>query len=102
MRLPVLDVAQPRTTVDEDTHSSGAAAPPLTIRSSGLTHPGQVRDHNEDQFLSAVLSKALHIRETSLNQEEVYYGTPEGYLYLVADGVGGASAGERASALAVH
>lgn len=75
--------------------------PSLTVRSHGLTSPGQVRPTNEDQFLIAVLSKALQIKQTSLPQPKVQYGEERGFLCIVADGMGGHAAGEQASALAI-
>src|SRR5262249_37975877 len=57
---------------------------------------------NEDHFLIAELAKALQIRHSSLDQGGVQYSGPQGHLFLVADGVGGSAAGERASALAVN
>jgi len=43
------------------------AQPPLTVRSFGLTDPGKVRETNQDQFLIAVLLKALQVEQTSLH-----------------------------------
>jgi protein phosphatase len=78
-----------------------AGRPPLAVRSYGQTDPGRVRSHNEDQFLIADLTRALQVRQTSLRQPAVWYAAPRAHLFLVADGVGGHAAGERASALAV-
>jgi protein phosphatase len=75
---------------------------PLHVRSHGRTDQGKVRTSNEDQFLTAVLTKALQVRQTSLRQPQVQYGAPQGWLYLVADGVGGHRGGEQASAMAVN
>jgi serine/threonine protein phosphatase PrpC len=52
----------------------------LMIEAFGASDPGCVRNNNEDSFLVA----------------------PELGLYLVADGMGGAQAGEHASRLAVE
>lgn len=57
------------------------------IRSSSRTDQGQVRDHNEDFF---VLRKPLNEDDELRN----------GWLCIVADGVGGADAGEIASSFA--
>ena len=60
---------------------------------SGLTDVGLVRTHNEDAYFAAAL--------TRWGMNEV----PEGigyYLAIVADGMGGAAAGELASSLAVQ
>jgi protein phosphatase len=77
------------------------AGRPLHVRSFGLTHPGKVRPRNEDQFLVARLCKALQVQHTSLPQPEIRHSTEEGYLFLVADGMGGHAGGEKASALVV-
>jgi protein phosphatase len=74
---------------------------PLLVRSYGLTDRGQVRPRNEDQFLIAELAKTMRIRHTSLPEPSLRYGHARGYLFLVADGVGGQRGGEQASALAV-
>ncbi len=57
------------------------------IRSAYLTDRGQVRDHNEDFVIG-------HEPQT-VEQE-----AQNGWLYIVADGVGGADAGEVASSFA--
>jgi protein phosphatase len=66
-----------------------------------MTDRGLVRPANEDQFLVAVLSKAMRVEHCSLPQPTTKCGNDQGHIFLVADGIGGSSAGERASALAV-
>ncbi len=73
----------------------------LTPKAFGITDKGRVRPSNEDQFLVAELSKAMRIRQTSLVEPKLHVGEEIGHLYLVADGMGGHRAGERASALTV-
>jgi protein phosphatase len=75
---------------------------PLAVRTFGLTDPGRVRPSNEDQFLIAELSKAMRVQYTSLPQPKTQYADERGYLFIVADGVGGNQGGEQASALAVE
>lgn len=90
---------------DTAKHPSAACAPsrrPLNVRSHGCTDKGKVRSSNEDQFLIATLRKALQVVQTSVDQPDVQIGNPQGYLFLVADGVGGNAAGEKASAMAVN
>jgi protein phosphatase len=74
----------------------------LTVEAFGLTDPGKVRPNNEDHFLIADLSKALHVRQSSLEQDSTQCSADRAHLFLVADGMGGHQAGERASALAVQ
>lgn len=74
---------------------------PLVVRSYGLTDVGKRRKQNEDQFLIAELQKALRVRQSSLVQPKTQYSDESGYLFVVADGMGGHQAGEQASALAV-
>jgi protein phosphatase len=67
-----------------------------------LTHMGKVRRNNEDHYLIARASKALEILQTSMPPDSCRPQSREAYLLLVADGMGGAAAGERASAVAVE
>jgi protein phosphatase len=87
---------QPAETLEEPQRH-----PPLTVRSFGLTDRGKVRETNEDQFLIAVLLKALQVQQTSLPQPKVQHSHDRSYLFMVADGMGGRAAGETASALAI-
>jgi PPM family protein phosphatase len=75
---------------------------PLGVRSFGMTDRGLVRDSNEDQFLIALLTKALEVQQSSLPQAQTRYANDEGRIFLVADGIGGSPAGEEASALAME
>jgi len=74
---------------------------PLSVRSFGLTDIGKVRATNQDQFLIAVLLKALQVQQTSLPERQEQHGTDRSYLWVVADGMGGHAGGEQASALAI-
>ena len=74
---------------------------PLTVTAFGVTDKGKVRPINEDQFLIAELTKAMRVRQTSLREPKLQVGEERAHLFLVADGMGGHRAGERASALAV-
>jgi serine/threonine protein phosphatase PrpC len=75
--------------------------PVLHVSSHGLTDTGQVRSHNEDQFVIAEIRRMLRIRHSSLQQPSALMGERIGHLFMVADGMGGHQAGEYASAMAV-
>jgi PPM family protein phosphatase len=73
----------------------------VVAKAFGVTDKGKTRAANEDQFLIAELSKAMRVWQTSLVEPKMQLGEQRAHLFLVADGMGGHKAGERASALAV-
>jgi protein phosphatase len=80
-----------------------SASPRVKIDCGALTHKGMVRTNNEDHFLVARLAKSMQICQTSLEDDGgTRFSDEDGYLMVVADGMGGAAAGERASAMAVE
>lgn len=76
--------------------------PQSTAASCGATHRGQVRETNQDQFLIAQLNKSMQVTATSMPLEDRLYGSVLGEVLLVADGMGGHAAGEKASQLAIE
>lgn len=70
----------------------------------GMTHPGKVRQDNQDHFLLATVHPQVVIHGTSLPvpDELPLRGQRLATLMLVADGVGGTSAGADASRLATE
>lgn len=70
----------------------------------GLTHRGKVRAENQDHFLIASIYKRLHVVSTSLPESAGLRGDEDrvAYVAMVADGVGGGTGGERASATALE
>ena len=71
----------------------------VVVHVFGRTDVGRTREHNEDAFVVADLST-----NNATLQPEVRRHTlgPKGTLFMVADGMGGAAAGEIASAMAVE
>jgi PPM family protein phosphatase len=70
----------------------------ISIRLFGRTDVGQVREHNEDNFIVADLTrKSRGLMEADRTQAV----GPRGTMMGVCDGMGGAAAGEVASQLAV-
>jgi protein phosphatase len=70
----------------------------MTVRMGALTDVGQLREHNEDNFLVCA-----NLAEGNWFLVETPYTLSEaGTLLAVADGMGGENAGEVASALAVE
>ena len=70
----------------------------LKVEVFGRTDVGRTRDHNEDSFLVADLTRKIASLQPDVREHEV---GARGTLYVVADGMGGAAAGEIASDLAV-
>jgi len=69
----------------------------------GATDIGRVRDNNQDQFLVASLERSLLIEGSSLPAQAGtrLVDTPQGRIFVVADGIGGHGGGEVASAVTI-
>jgi protein phosphatase len=72
--------------------------PEVKVRLFGRTDVGQVREHNEDNFIVADLTKESR---GLMESDRVQTVGDRGTLLGVCDGMGGAAAGEVASQLAV-
>src|SRR5690349_15243096 len=72
--------------------SRPSARDQLRVSSFGITDRGRERETNQDRFLTARLSA----------DDTATGSTLRGYLFAVADGVGGTHGGERASLFAVE
>jgi serine/threonine protein phosphatase PrpC len=70
---------------------------PVKVSVFGKTDLGRTREHNEDTFLVADLSTGNASLHPEVRLHEV---GQRGSLFMVADGMGGAAAGELASAMA--
>jgi len=71
----------------------------VAVSVAGLTDVGQTREHNEDTYLIADLSTG---ELCNADEGQACHVGPRGSLFMVADGMGGAAAGELASALAAE
>ncbi len=96
-------MTQPPPSVESlhDAASTEAEPPPpaqVQVRLFARTDVGQVREHNEDNFLVADLTR----KSRGLLEANRITGLgPHGALFAVCDGMGGAAAGEVASQMAV-
>jgi protein phosphatase len=69
---------------------------------AALSHPGLVRDNNEDHYLVLRFGRTLETLLTNLAADQLPARSDEvGYCLVVADGIGGAAAGELASQMAI-
>ena len=79
--------------------SSNASNGAITVHVYGRTDVGRTREHNEDAFVIVDLSSGNATMPQQARRENL---GPKGELFMVADGMGGAAAGEIASAMAVE
>ncbi len=75
----------------------GRSAKPIRVQVFGKTDVGRSREHNEDRFLVADLTRKDASLQPQVRQHDL---GDRGSLFVVADGMGGAAAGELASQMA--
>jgi protein phosphatase len=75
----------------------GRSAKPIRVQVFGKTDVGRSREHNEDRFLVADLTRKTASLLPQVRQHDL---GERGSLFVVADGMGGAAAGEVASQMA--
>ncbi len=69
----------------------------IRVEVFGKTDLGRTRDHNEDSFLVVDLTRNAASLQPDVRRHDI---GPRGTLFVVADGMGGAAAGELASEMA--
>jgi protein phosphatase len=72
---------------------------PVIVHVFGRTDVGRTREHNEDAFVVADLTRGNATLQPDVRTHVV---GGRGTLFMVADGMGGAAAGEIASAMAIE
>src|SRR6266850_592710 len=77
----------------------GRSSKPIRVEVFGKTDLGRTRDHNEDRFLVADLTRKAASLQPDVRKHDI---GPRGTLLVVADGMGGAAAGELASEMATE
>src|SRR5438094_2590474 len=75
----------------------GRSSKPIRVQVFARTDLGKTREHNEDCFLVADLTRGERAADRAQRQHEM---GERGSLFVVADGMGGAAAGEIASVMA--
>jgi serine/threonine protein phosphatase PrpC len=92
----------PAHPVAEERPAAGLSAL-VAVDVAALSHPGKVRQNNEDHFIVARFDRSMRTLLTNLAEGDVPKRYEETvYGFLVADGVGGAAGGEIASRTAIQ
>ncbi len=74
----------------------------LRVELGALSHPGKIRKRNEDHHLALRVSRGFETIATNLPSGDLPPRVDQqGYVLLVADGIGGRSGGEHASRRAI-
>jgi PPM family protein phosphatase len=88
--------------IPEDPTDEIAFRLPIEIDIAAATHPGLVRDNNEDHYLVIRFRRELENLSTNIPEDSLVRSfNITGYVILVADGMGGSAAGEVASSMAL-
>lgn len=74
----------------------------VTVDLAATSHPGKVRNRNEDHYMVSRVSRHMEVLMDNLPAGEIPHDVGEvGYCMVVADGMGGMNAGDVASMMAI-
>src|SRR5438128_3638060 len=93
------DVSEDRRSVRTLTMFGRSPSKAIKVEVFAKTDLGRTRDHNEDHFLAADLTRRDASLKPAVRTHEI---GERGSLFVVADGMGGAAAGEVASEMATE
>lgn len=88
--------------ISSDFHPHNVPSALVQVDLAAQSHPGLVRENNEDHYLVVQINRSLKTLLTNLTEGALAESFDEtAYGMLVADGVGGMAAGEVASSVAL-
>src|SRR5262245_20545151 len=73
----------------------------VRVEVAGRSHPGNVRQNNEDNYLAVRRYRGRELLLTSVPREILEPAEDHAYVFAVADGMGGCNFGELASLIAL-
>jgi serine/threonine protein phosphatase PrpC len=96
------DTVELRAVDDPLARHFGPSPPPVRVTFGALSHPGLVRDNNEDHYLVVERRRSRSVLLTNLPEGYLRPADDTAYVMAVADGMGGMAFGELASMLALR